>query len=219
MPQIEATWILEGGSVDVDGQGTCLTTKQCLLNANRNPGMDARAIEAGLFATLGITKTIWLGDGLKNDHTDGHVDNVARFVAPGVAVCMEAQRRRRPEPRRARRDRARACGEHRRACGRKLEVAVRIPSPGRVEDEDGRVIPASFANFYIGNRAIVVPTYDTPWDDEVVAKLGSLFPGRRAVGVPARAILSGGGASPIASPQQQPAKAAKAAKGRSLRRS
>jgi agmatine deiminase len=201
LPAIAAPWILEGGSVDVDGQGTCLTTKQCLLNPNRNPGMDARAIELGLGAMLGIEKTIWLGDGLENDHTDGHIDNVARFVAPGVAVCMEA--RSADDPNKAALDAIqRELAASTDARGRRIEV-VRIPSPGRVENEDGGVVPASFVNFFIGNRAVVVPTYETPWDDEVVAKIGSLFPGRRPLGVPARAILTGGGAFHCIT-QQQP---------------
>jgi agmatine deiminase len=186
------SWVLEGGSIDVDGEGTCLTTRQCLLNPNRNPTMDAAAIERELGASLGIEKTIWLGDGLLNDHTDGHVDNVARFVAPGAALCMEA--RSADDPNRDALDAlARELAASTDARGRKLEV-IRIPSPGRVTDEDGRVVPASFANFYIGNRVVVIPTYGTSWDEEAVAQIGSLFPGRRAVGVNARAILTGGGA-------------------------
>ena len=201
LPELTAPWILEGGSVDVDGEGTCLTTRQCLLNPNRNPAMDARAIEAGLGAMLAIEKTIWLGDGLANDHTDGHVDNVARFVAPGVAVCMEA--RSADDPNKGALDAIqRELAASTDARGRKIEV-VRIPSPGRVEDEEGGIVPASFVNFYIGNRAVVIPTYGTRWDDEVVAKIGSLFPGRRPVGVPARAILTGGGAFHCIT-QQQP---------------
>ncbi len=201
LPAREVPWVLEGGSVDVDGEGTCLTTRQCLLNPNRNPGMDAHAIEVGLGAALGITKTIWLGDGLLNDHTDGHVDNVARFVAPGVAVCMEA--RGSDDPNRDALDAiARDLAASTDARGRKLEV-VRVPSPGRVEGDEGRVVPASFANFYVGNRAVVVPTYGTAWDDEAVEKIGALFPGRRAVGVNARAILTGGGAFHCIT-QQQP---------------
>ena len=192
VPGRAADWILEGGSIDVDGEGTCLTTRQCLLNPNRNPKMDARALEAALDAALGVKTTIWLGDGLLNDHTDGHVDNVARFVAPGVALCMEA--RSDDDPNRAALDAlARELAAATDAKGRRLDV-VRIPSPGRVTDDDGRVVPASFANFYIGNRVVVVPTYGTAWDDEAVERIGALFPGRRAVGVNARAILSGGGA-------------------------
>ena len=197
-----APWILEGGSIDVDGEGTGLTTRQCLLNPNRNPGLDERAISIGLRDMLGIDTLVWLGDGLVNDHTDGHVDNVARFVAPGVAVCMEA--RSEDDPNRDALDAiARDLAAAKDAKGRTLDV-VRIPSPGRVTDEDGRVIPASFVNFYIGNRAVVVPTYGTRWDDEAVERIGRLFPGRKAIGVNARAILSGGGAFHCIS-QQQPA--------------
>jgi agmatine deiminase len=209
LPALHASWILEGGSIDVDGAGTCLTTRQCLLNPNRNPSMDARAIEAGLAEMLGIQKSIWLGDGLLNDHTDGHVDNVARFVAPGVALCMEA--RSADDPNRDALDAiARELAAATDARGRKLEV-VRIPSPGRVVDDAGRVVPASFANFYIGNRVVVIPTYDTRWDDEVVTRIGALFPGRRAVGVPARAILIGGGAFHCITQQQPTPQAAERA--------
>jgi agmatine deiminase len=201
LPEHVATWVLEGGSVDVDGEGTCLTTRQCLLNPNRNPGMGQEAIEAALGVGLGIDKTIWLGDGLLNDHTDGHVDNVARFVAPGVALCMEA--RSADDPNRAALDAiARELAASTDARGRKLEV-VRIPSPGRVLNDDEGVVPASFANFYIGNRVVVVPTYGTEWDAEAVAQVGALFPGRRAVGISARAILTGGGAFHCIT-QQQP---------------
>jgi agmatine deiminase len=187
-----APWVLEGGSIDVDGEGTCLTTRQCLRNPNRNPSMDERAIEAGLRTMLGVTHTVWLGDGLANDHTDGHVDNVARFVAPGVALCMAP--RGDDDPNKGALEAiARDLEASADARGRKLDV-VRIPSPGRVTDAEGGVLPASYANFYIGNRAVVIPTYGTRWDDEAVAAIGALFPGRRAIGIDARAILSGGGA-------------------------
>jgi agmatine deiminase len=190
--ELASPWVLEGGSIDVDGEGTCLTTRQCLLNPNRNPGLSARALEAGLREQLGIEKTIWLGDGLLNDHTDGHVDNVARFVAPGRVVCMKPSGDDDPN-REALEAIARELREARDAKGRKLEV-VRIPSPGLVAGESGQPAPASYANFYIGNRAVVVPAYGTRFDDEAGAALGELFPGRKIVPVDANAILSGGGA-------------------------
>jgi agmatine deiminase len=184
-------WVLEGGSIDVDGEGTCLTTRQCLLNQNRNPQLDALAIQEGLQEQLGITKTIWLGDGLLNDHTDGHVDNIARFVHTSVVVCMRPSGSDDPN-----RDALEAiAGELSRARdskGRKLDV-VQIPSPGLVEGENGPV-PASYANFYIGNRAVVVPVYGTRYDDEAARMIGELFPGRSIVPVDAKAILTGGGA-------------------------
>ncbi len=185
-------WVLEGGSVEVDGEGTVLTTRQCLLNDNRNPRMDQAAIERGLGEALGAEKVLWLGDGLRNDHTDGHVDTLARFVAPGVVLAMEPASADDPNrdallrilaDLRAMRD----------AAGRALQV-VTIPSPGRVVDAEGQIMPASYVNFYIANHAVVVPTYGAPADEAAVARLGELFPGRQATGVDARAILSGGGA-------------------------
>jgi agmatine deiminase len=162
--EFAASWVLEGGSLDVDGEGTCLTTRQCLLNPNRNPSMDQRAVERSLAGSLGVQATVWLGDGLVNDHTDGHVDNIARFVAPGVALCMEPSGADDPN-REALEAIARDLAAAKDARGRKLDV-VRIPSPGRVVDAEGEVVPASFANFYGGS----------------------------AVGIDARAILTGGGA-------------------------
>lgn len=191
-PMIEHPFVLEGGSVEVDGEGTVLTTRQCLLNPNRNPTMDEAAIEAALRSSLGVDKVLWLGDGLLNDHTDGHVDTVARFVRPGVVVVMEA--RDPGDPNREILAKLAADLEAMTdARGRRLEV-LRIPSPGRVLAEDGRIMPASYVNFYIGNNAVVVPTYGSRWDEVATTAIGALFPGRRAVGVNARAILAGGGA-------------------------
>jgi len=199
--RVDHAWILEGGSVEVDGEGTVLTTRQCLLNPNRNPGLDQPEIEAALADGLGAEKVLWLDEGLRNDHTDGHIDTLARFVAPGVVVCMEA--REPGDPNAATLDRLAAdLAAMTDARGRRLQV-VRIPSPGVVRDEEGELMPASFVNFYIGNRSVVVPTYGTPYDGEAVAALARLFPSHRVVGRSARAILSGGGAFHCIT-QQQP---------------
>ncbi|HEU4537288.1 MAG TPA: agmatine deiminase family protein, partial [Polyangiaceae bacterium] len=201
VPAFAAEFVLEGGSVDVDGEGTCLTTEECLLNPNRNPGLGRGELERGLADMLGAPEVIWLGRGLVNDHTDGHVDNIARFVAPGAVVCMEP--RAPDDPNRealeaVRHDLAAA----RDARGRRLEVLT-LPSPGRVLGPEGEVVAASSVNFYIGNKSVVVPTYGSPYDDEIVERLGAMFPGRRAVGVRADAILTGGGAFHCIT-QQQP---------------
>lgn len=195
-------FVLEGGAIDSDGAGTVLTTRQCLLHPNRNPTFDQGAIEQKLGDALGTRAVLWLGDGLRNDHTDGHVDTLARFVAPGRVVCMEAR-----TPDDPNRDRLDAVAEDlagmRDATGRQLEV-IRLPSPGFVSDADSGVpMPASYTNFYIANSTVVVPTYGVEQDDEAVEGLAALFPERRVVGRSARTLLTGGGAFHCVT-QQQP---------------
>lgn len=200
--QFAFPWVLEGGSVEPDGEGTVLTTAQCLLNPNRNPGMSRAEVERGLREALGAEKVLWLSEGLRNDHTDGHIDTIARFVRPGVVTCMAPSGDDDPNALVLARiaDELRAMTDAR---GRRLEV-IPVPSPGLVADADGRVLPASHVNFYIANTSVVVPVYGTAWDDDAVRAVAALFPGRRTVGVDARAVLSGGGAFHCIT-QQEPA--------------
>ncbi|MDO6412959.1 agmatine deiminase family protein [Sphingomonas sp. BIUV-7] len=177
-------WVLEGGAIDVDGTGLAVTTEQCLLNPNRNPGLIRSDIERRLAEDLGLTRILWLGEGLAEDHTDGHVDNLARFVGENRLALPEPAGEDDPNAEVYRDAAARA-----RAFGVEL---VLIPSPGLVE-RDGEMVPASYMNFYIGNAAVVVPLYGAPNDEAAVAAIGALFPGRQAIGVRADHILTGGG--------------------------
>ncbi|HVU31199.1 MAG TPA: agmatine deiminase family protein [Sphingomicrobium sp.] len=189
-----ADWILEGGAIDGDGSGTVITTEQCLLNPNRN-NLTREEVEERLRRDLGFERVVWLGSGLLNDHTDGHVDNLARFVAPGrIAIPTPASN----DPNEAvYRDAARRL----RSSG--LDI-VTLPSAGRVLDEDGDVIPASYMNFYIGNAVVVVPQYGAANDRPAVEVVQALFPDRVAIGLRADHILTGGGSFHCIS-QQVPA--------------
>jgi agmatine deiminase len=194
--------VLEGGALDWDGEGTILTTKECLLNPNRNPLMSQDDVRTLLHDALGAKAVIWIERGLLNDHTDGHVDNIARFLAPGVVACQAPADA--DDPNAERLDEiANFLKAQRDARGRMLQV-VRIPSPGRVEDEDGEIVPASHMNFLIGNATVVVPTYGTPTAQKAVDALKPFFPGRNVVGLPSRHILTGGGSFHCIT-QQQPA--------------
>ncbi len=191
----------EGGALEVDGEGTVLTTRQCLLSPQRNPGLDQAAIERVLADAVGARRVLWLDRGLENDHTDGHIDTIARFCAPGRVVCMAPSGA--GDPNRAvLTDIARALGSMQDAEGRALEV-VELPSPGRIENRAGELLPATYLNFYIGNRTVVAPVYGAPADQEALAVLARLFPDRVISGIDARAVITGGGAFHCIS-QQQP---------------
>lgn len=187
-----ADWVLEGGAIDGDGTGLVVTTEQCLLNPNRNPSLSRSDIEMRLARDLGFDRVLWLGDGLLGDHTDGHVDNLARFVAPGVLALPVAGGADDPNA---------AIYADARARALDFGLAVReIPSPGRIGAGDDAE-PASYMNFAICNDVVVVPIYGSPHDEAAVAAIGDLFPGRATVGLRADAVLAGGGSFHCASQQ------------------
>jgi agmatine deiminase len=188
----DCDWVLEGGSIDVDGEGLAVTTTDCLLNPNRNPSLDKAQIEARLLRDLGVERLLWLGDGLANDHTDGHVDNLARFVAPGHVVIPEARDSDDPNS-------MVYAQAHRQAEAFGCKVTP-LPSVGRFE-QNGEAVPASYMHFYIGNSAVVVPVYGGSHDDDALAALATLFPDRKIVGLPADAVLTGGGSFHCSSQQ------------------
>ena len=196
-------FILEGGALDHDGSGTILTTRQCLLNRNRNPGWTEAEAEARLGEALGARKVLWLGDGLLNDHTDGHVDNLARFVAPGVVAHPVAWGRGDPNDH-VYGEVARALSQMTDAEGRPIRL-LPLPSPGFVGDEDERPIPASHMNFLIANGAVIVPTYgDDKAADLACQGLKTVFPEREIIPLSSIAILTGGGSFHCIT-QQEPA--------------
>jgi agmatine deiminase len=203
-----APLVLEGGAIHVDGEGTVLTTEECLLNRNRNPDLSREQIERHLLDYLGAEKVIWLGRGVFEDETDGHVDNLACFARPGVVLltwtddvddpqhAISSDARRRLE----------AATD---ACGRPIEVVI-LPSPGPltisaeeargVEAAEGTIprrpgdrLAASYVNFYLANSRLVYPLLDERHDEEAEAILRGCFPDRETVGVTAREILLGGG--------------------------
>ena len=189
-----ADWVLEGGALDCDGTGLVATTEQCLLGPNRNPQLSRDDIEARLERDLGFTRVLWLGKGLVGDHTDGHVDNLARFVAPGVLALPRATGGDDPNA---------AIYADAKARAEAFGIAVReVPSPGRVET-DGRIEPASYMNFAITTKLVVVPIFGTRHDDDGVAAISEMFPDRDVVGIMADAVLAGGGSFHCAS-QQMP---------------
>ena len=204
-----APLVLEGGSIHVDGEGTCLTTEECLLNSNRNPALSRAEIELHLRDYLGVEQVLWLGRGLLNDETDGHVDNLCCFLRPGVVALAWTEDRADPQ-RAACEDAWRRLREARDARGRALEI-VKLPNPrdpvrmtlveaGQVERvpgtlprEAGLPLAASYVNFLICNGAVVVPAFGDAHDDFARGILAEQFPGRDVRVVPGREILLGGG--------------------------
>jgi agmatine deiminase len=195
--------VLEGGAVDVNGRGTALVTEECLLSRvqERNPGLARAGIERALREWLGVRHVVWLGEGIAGDDTHGHIDDLARFVDPRTVVL--ATTRDRSDPNYARlRDNARRLARATDQAGRRLRV-VALPMPSPLFYERYR-LPASYANFYIGNQAVLVPTFNDPADREALATLAALFPTRRVVGIHAVDLVLGLGTIHCMT-QQEPA--------------
>jgi agmatine deiminase len=208
LDRYRAPLVNEGGAMHVDGQGTALVTEECLLNRNRNPALDRAAVEWHLREYLGVTCIVWLGRGVFNDETGGHVDNLACFVRPGQ-VCLTWTDRRRDPQHAISRDASERLHDARDARGRRLAV-TRLPMPGPLRlrrREAAGIVPregtrarragerlaASYVNFYIANGGILMPLLDARTDAAAARQLKRLFPGRRVVGIPAREILLAGG--------------------------
>ena len=195
--------VLEGGSIDVDGAGTLLTTEECLLSPiqARNPDLSREEIEAALGAHLGVRQVLWLGDGIAGDDTHGHVDDLARFVGPRTVVLASESDRADANYRALAENRERLAGM-RNAAGQRLEV-ISLPMPAPVV-LDGIRLPASYANFYIGNAAVLVPTFNDPADRRALGILAELFPDRKVVGIHAVDLVWGLGTLHCMT-QQEPA--------------
>lgn len=182
-------FVLEGGAIDHDGRGTVLTTRQTLLNPNRN-GWRKEEAEAALRHAFGARKIIWIDEGLKNDHTDGHIDNIARFAGETRVVCQSPIGA--DDPNAATFDAiARVLEQETDADGHALEV-IRVPGVGRYVDPAGDVSPASHMNFLIANGVVVVPVYGTPTQEAALAVLAEVFADRRVIGIPSRGLLGSG---------------------------
>ena len=192
--------VLEGGSVEVNGLGTGVVTKQCLLNSNRNPQLNEVQIAEQLKEYLGITNLIWLDSGIAGDDTDGHIDDVARFVGESTILCMteDDEGDENFESLKRNLDVVSQAKDQR---GNRIDV-IQINMPKRVDCEDGR-LPASYANFYIGNAVVLVPTFGDSNDQPTLDALRTAFPNRKVVGINCRPLIYGFGAIHCVT-QQQP---------------
>jgi agmatine deiminase len=194
IPLFEPKMILEGGSIDVNGDDSLITTKQCILNKNRNPNLNKQEIESRLTKFVGIKNITWLGNGIEGDDTDGHVDNLTRFVSKNTVVTAVEPNTSDPNhiPLQANRNKLR----------QKFNV-VELPMPRKIEYK-GQRLPASYANFYISNAHIIVPTYQDANDDRALDILSDMFPSRTVTGLDSMELIWGLGSFHCLT-QQEPA--------------
>lgn len=200
LPMFEADIVMEGGSIEVNGAGTLMTTEQCLLNPNRNPHLSRDGIEEYLREYLGISDVLWLGTGIAGDDTDGHIDDIARFADAGTVLCAF-------EDDTADENHLILKDAYARLMASKAQDGVgfrvlKLPMPDPISSADGR-LPASYANFYIANDVVIVPVFDQEKDRTALEVIQAAFPGRRVAGVDCRAMVYGLGTVHCSS-QQQP---------------
>lgn len=201
LPLFDGGMVLEGGSIEVNGAGTLLTTEQCLLHPNRNPSLSRQEIETKLCAFLGVEQVLWLGDGVEGDDTDGHIDDLTRFVDVSTVVTMIEDNTGDPNhaPLQENLKRLKAA---RLPDGRPLEIlTLRMPAP---VTREGARLPASYANFYIANKVILLPVFNDPNDARAVEVIAGCFPERRVIPIDCRSLVWGLGAFHCLT-QQQPA--------------
>ncbi|MGI8436517.1 MAG: agmatine deiminase family protein [Chthoniobacterales bacterium] len=200
LPVYYPKMIMEGGSIEVNGAGALLTTEGCLLNSNRNPQLSREQIEQRLRDYLGVQEILWLGDGIEGDDTDGHIDDLTRFISERTVVTVLERDESDPNhaPLQANLERLRSLTID----GKALEILT-LPMPARIDRDDLR-LPASYANFYIANKSVLLPTFSDPNDEQAIDLLQGVFPGRRVVPIDCRELIWGLGAFHCLT-QQQPA--------------
>ena len=201
LPVVYPGIVMEGGSVDFNGKGTLLTTTSCLLNANRNPHLNRKQIEEYLRQYYGVDNILWLGDGIAGDDTDGHIDDITRFVSSDTVVTV-IETNKQDENYQPLRDNLSALSSMRLENGRQMNI-IELPMPAPVVYEDMR-LPASYANFYIGNKYVVVPTFRDKNDERALAILQEAFKDKKVVGLDSTDIIWGLGSFHCLS-QQEPA--------------
>jgi len=200
LPVFYPRMILEGGSIDVNGMDALLTTESCLLNKNRNPNLSRAEIERHLRDYLGVREILWLGNGIAGDDTDGHIDDLARFVSERTVVTVVEENGDDENYEALQGNLARL--REMKIDQRKIDI-VTLPMPKKIVRE-GLRLPASYANFYIANSCVLVPTFGDTADELALSILGELFPGHRAIGIDCRELIWGLGAFHCLT-QQQPA--------------
>ena len=201
LPRFEIPIVMEGGALEMNGEGVCLTTRQCLLNQNRNPNLSETEIEEYLKAYLGVRHVIWLNEGLEGDKTDGHVDTITRFADDGTIVTSVCEDKNDANYKPLQ-ENLTLLQTIRQPSGAPYTI-VELPLPKKRIDLEGERLPLTYANFYIGNGFVVVPMYEDDNDARALDILQNVFKDREVIGLPSRGLITGGGSFHCVT-QQQP---------------